>query len=132
VVARSKQNAQVDRGADAGRRVAVPGRHVDDRADHHHDVLGKLAVEHAARPQNAYFCSINLPDSGRLVGSVCSRADQEICQQFGNSTGVSRHGASVAGCGNGGQRTSSLKAAATDAKQKKRQSDRACNYAGDQ
>ncbi len=54
-----------------------------------------------------------------LVGSVWSRsdrADQEICQQFGNSTGVfTDMAASMAGCGNGGRRTTTLQAAASDA-----------------
>ena len=51
-----------------------------------------------------------------LVGSVWSHsdiADKEICQQFGNATGVfSDMAASMAGCGNGGSRTSTLKTAA--------------------
>lgn len=53
-----------------------------------------------------------------LVGSVwpkSDRADQEICQQFGNSTGVfSDMAAAMAGCGTGGRRTSTLDAAAAD------------------
>ena len=50
-----------------------------------------------------------------LVGSVWSHsetADREICQQFGNSSGVfSDMAAGMAGCGNGGSRTSTLDAA---------------------
>lgn len=53
-----------------------------------------------------------------LVGSVwpkSDRADQEICQQFGNSTGVfTDMAAAMSGCGPGGSRTSTLKAAAAD------------------
>ena len=53
-----------------------------------------------------------------LVGSVWPKsdmADKEICQQFGNSTGVfSDMAASMAGCGNGGSRTTTNAAAASD------------------
>ena len=53
-----------------------------------------------------------------LVGSVwphSDTADREICQQFGNSTGVfSDMAASMAGCGTGGSRTSTLNQAKTD------------------
>ncbi|MGI4880941.1 MAG: conjugal transfer protein TraH [Janthinobacterium lividum] len=53
-----------------------------------------------------------------LVGSVWPKsdmADKEICQQFGNSTGVfSDMASSMAGCGNGGSRTSTLTSASTD------------------
>ncbi len=53
-----------------------------------------------------------------LVGSVWPKsdiADKEICQQFGNSTGVfSDMAASMSGCGLGGSRTSTLTAAAAD------------------
>lgn len=51
-----------------------------------------------------------------LVGSVWSHgdiADKEICQQFGNSSGTfSDMAASMAGCGNGGSRKTTLDAAA--------------------
>ena len=50
-----------------------------------------------------------------LVGSVWPKsetADREICQQFGNSSGTfSDMAASMAGCGNGGGRKSTLAAA---------------------
>lgn len=53
-----------------------------------------------------------------LVGSVwphSDTADREICQQFGNSTGVfSDMAQSMAGCGNGGSRTSTLNQAKGD------------------
>jgi len=53
-----------------------------------------------------------------LVGSVWPKsetADREICQQFGNSSGTfSDMAASMAGCGNGGGRKSTLAAAAAD------------------
>jgi len=53
-----------------------------------------------------------------LVGSVWPKsdmADKEICQQFGNATGVfSDMAASMSGCGNGGSRTTTLQAAAAN------------------
>ena len=53
-----------------------------------------------------------------LVGSVWPKgdmADREICQQFGNSSGIfSDMAAAMAGCGLGGRRTSTLDAAAAD------------------
>ena len=53
-----------------------------------------------------------------LVGSVWPKsdmADKEICQQFGNSTGVfTDMASSMAGCGNGGSRTSTLTSASKD------------------
>ena len=53
-----------------------------------------------------------------LVGSVWPKsdmADKEICQQFGNSTGVfTDMASSMAGCGDGGSRTSTLTTAAAD------------------
>ena len=57
-----------------------------------------------------------------LVGAVwpkSDRTDSLICEQFGNSAGTfTDYAASMAGCGNGGSRASTLAAAASDPEHK--------------